>query len=295
MLASSDRLPEPADASDTMTITRVDPAMTVPRAGKVTFGIVTPTLNAERYLQDTLHSIWAQASDLVELDHVLVDGGSTDRTTEMARSFPSRVVVATDDRGMYDAVNRGLEMVRGEVVGYLNADDELPAGALDIVARAFLEHPEVEWLMGKREFIDGHGKAFAWMQPVPFTLRQYLGLGWSCVPQETVWMRRRFYDRLKPFDASFRNTGDYDMYARARALAKPMIVRDTLGRFRLHGEQLSFKPEVMTRESRMVQEKNGTVDRRGWAWGKLLSLRLNLRNPRWLVAKKTGRIRFTSD
>ena len=108
-------------------------------------------------------------------------------------------------------------------------------------------------------------------------------------------MRRRFLERLGPFDTSFRNTGDYDMYARARALAKPLILRETLGRFRLHGDQLSFDPEVMVRESRRVQQKNGSIDRRGWAWGKLLSLRLNLRNPRWLLAKKRGRIRFAAD
>lgn len=259
------------------------------------FGIVTPTLDAERYLGATLRSIWAQASDEIEIDHVLVDGGSSDGTTAVAAGFPTRVVVATDDQGMYDAVNRGLSIVEGDIVGYVNADDEIPPGALAAVAQAFRDHPEARWLMGKREFIDGDGHAFAWMQPVPFTLRSYLGLGWSCVPQETVWMRRDLFDEVGPFDTTFRNTGDYDMYARCRRVAEPLILQRTLGRFRLHGEQLSFKPDVMARESRRVQEKNGTVDRLGWVRGKLLSLRLNARNPRWLIAKKTGRIRFVHE
>jgi glycosyltransferase involved in cell wall biosynthesis len=261
----------------------------------VRFGIVTPTLNAERYLEATLRSIWSQASDEIVIDHVLVDGGSTDRTAAVAEAFPTRVVVATDDQGMYDAINRGLSMVGGDVVGYINADDEISAGALAAVARALTDHPEARWLMGKREFIDGEGTAFAWMQPVPFTLRSYLGLGWSCVPQETVWMRRDLYEEVGPFDTTFRNTGDYDMYARCRRASEPLILHRTLGRFRLHGEQLSFKPEVMARESRRVQEKNGTVDRIGWVRGKLLSLRLNARNPGWLFAKKRGRIRFVHE
>ena len=83
------------------------------------------------------------------------------------------------------------------------------------------------------------------------------------------------------------------MYARCRAASTPLILKDTLGRFRLHGAQLSFDPEVMHRESRRVQERNGTVSRMDWARGKYLSLRLNARNPRWLIAKKTGKIRFT--
>jgi glycosyltransferase involved in cell wall biosynthesis len=277
--------------------TTADPSTTpAPQLGKpVRFGIVTPTLNAERYLDATLRSIWSQASEEIVIDHVLVDGGSTDGTTSVAEAFPTRVVVATDDQGMYDAVNRGLSMVDGDIIGYVNADDEIAPGALAAVAEAFADHPGARWLMGKREFIDGDGTAFAWMQPVPFTLRSYLGLGWSCVPQETVWMRRDLYIEVGPFDTTFRNTGDYDMYARCRRAAKPLILQRTLGRFRLHGDQLSFKPDVMARESRRVQEKNGTADRMGWVRGKLLSLRLNARNPRWLLAKKTGRIRFVPE
>jgi glycosyltransferase involved in cell wall biosynthesis len=261
----------------------------------VRFGIVTPTLDAERYLEATLRSIWSQATDEIEIHHVLVDGGSSDATTSIAAAFPTEVVIATDDRGMYDAINRGMGMVQGDIVGYINADDEIAPGALAAVAAAFRDRPDARWLMGTREFIDGEGTSFAWMRPVPFTLRSYLGLGWSCVPQETVWMRRDLYEEVGPFDTSFRNTGDYDMYARCRRAAEPLILPRTLGRFRLHGEQLSFKPDVMARESRRVQEKNGTVDRMGWVRGKLLSLRLNARNPRWLLAKKTGRIRFVPE
>ena len=277
--------------------TMADPTATpVDDVGRtVRFGIVTPTLNAERYLETTLRSIWSQASGEIVIDHVLVDGGSTDATTSVAEGFPTRVVVATDDQGMYDAINRGLAMVEGDIVGYINADDEIAPGALAAVAEAFRDHGDARWLMGTREFIDGDGTAFAWMKPVPFSLRSYLGLGWSCVPQETVWMRRDLLDEVGPFDTAFRNTGDYDMYARCRRASEPLILRRTLGRFRLHGDQLSFKPEVMARESRRVQEKNGTADRMGWVRGKLLSLRLNARNPRWLIAKKTGRIRFVPE
>ena len=60
----------------------------------------------------------------------------------------------------------------------------------------------------------------------------------------------------------------------------PLILQEVIGRFRLHGDQLSFKPEVMARESRRVQEKNGTISRAGWIRGRYLSLRLNARNPR---------------
>ena len=262
--------------------------------GATAFGIVTPTLNAEAYLEATLDSIWSQTSDEVAIDHVLVDGGSTDRTLEIARAYPTRVVVSTDDQGMYDAINRGLSMVEGSIVGYLNADDELTPGALVAVARAFRRHPDAQWLMGRREYVDASGALLAPLQPVAFSLAEYVSMGWSHVPQECTWLRRELFDRVGPFDISFRNTGDYDMFARCRAVASPLIISDTLGRFRLHGDQLSYSPEVMARESAMVRDKNGGADRWTWLRGRFLSLRVNARNPRFLLAKKTGKISFVA-
>jgi glycosyltransferase involved in cell wall biosynthesis len=257
------------------------------------FGVVTPTLNAERYIEQTLDSIWSQRSDGVEVAHVVRDGGSEDGTLEIAGRYPSKVTVARD-RGMYDAINAGIAEVGGEVVGYINADDEIAAGAFAAIDRAFREHPDAGWLCGRVEFIDGEGKLLGAMRPVRVSLRSYVGIGWSCIPQQTVWARRSFVERVGPFDLAYRNCGDYDWYARALRLQHPLILRETLGRFRIHGAQLSFDPEAMDRESRMVQDRNGGRDTWGFLRGKLLSLRLNARNPAWLVAKKTGRIRFTA-
>src|SRR5207237_9670708 len=83
-------------------------------------GVVTPSLNGETYLKQTLESIWSQESETLSIDHVLVDGGSTDRTLEIASGYPTRTVVSPDDRGMYDAVNRGMSLVEGDILGYIN-------------------------------------------------------------------------------------------------------------------------------------------------------------------------------
>ncbi len=260
--------------------------------GVVRVGVVTPTLNAERFLEETLRSIWSQADDGVEIDHVIVDGGSTDRTVEIAARYPSRTVVAPDDRGMYDAINRGMAMVEGDIVGYINGDDEIGSGALRAVARALDRRPATGWVCGTVEYIDGDGNVLGRMTPVRLSLRSYAGLGWSCIPQQTVWARRSFYDRVGSFDTAYRNCGDYDWYARALRLQHPLILKEPLGRFRLHPDQISLDPEKMRRESRMVQERYGRVDLTALVRGKILSLRLNAANPRWLLAKKTGRISF---
>jgi glycosyltransferase involved in cell wall biosynthesis len=256
-------------------------------------GIVTPTLNAERYLEETLRSVWSQAATGISIDHVVVDGGSTDRTVQIASEYGSRVVTASDG-GMYKAINRGLEIVRGEIVGYINGDDEIAPRALEVVVKTFAEHPRVGWLCGRVEYIDGTGSVLGRMKPVPMSVRSYVGIGWSCIPQQTVWFRRSFLDRVGRFDTSYKNCADYELYVRALRIEHPLILDDVLGRFRLHGAQLSFNPDVMARESRMVQERHGGGGLSSFVSGKLLSLRLNARNPRWLVAKKTGSIRLTN-
>lgn len=260
--------------------------------GTVAFGVVTPTLNAERYLQETLDSVWGQRGTLVEIDHLIVDGGSTDRTAEMSAESRSRFV-SSHDGGMYEAINTGMSLVRGDILGYINGDDEIAPGAFGRIAQAFEARPDVQWLCGRVEYIDGSGEVLGRMKPVRLSVRSYVGIGWSCIPQQTVWFRRTFFERVGPFNTAYKNCADYEWYVRALCLQHPLILDEVLGRFRLHGAQLSFNPEIMARESRMVQEQNGGLGFGSFLRGKLLSLRLNAMNPRWLVAKKTGRIRFT--
>jgi glycosyltransferase involved in cell wall biosynthesis len=261
----------------------------------VRIGVVTPVLNGEEFLRQTLESIWSQASDDVRIDHVLVDGGSTDRTMEIAADFPTRILRSEDDQGMYDAVNKGMAEVDGAIVGYINADDELAPGAIAAIVDSFRREPGAGWLCGRVEYTGPDGEVLGRMQPVRVSLASYAGIGWSTIPQQTVWARREFFDAIGPFDLDYRNCGDYDWYARALRRQHPLIVHRTLGRFRLHPAQISLDPATMERESRMVQERYGGTGRLRWLQGKLLSLRLNARNPAWLVAKKRGRISFTAD
>jgi glycosyltransferase involved in cell wall biosynthesis len=256
-------------------------------------GVVTPSLNGETYLKQTLESIWSQASETIRIDHVLVDGGSTDATLEIAAGYPTRAVVSPDDQGMYDAVNRGMSLVEGDIVGYINADDEIAPGAFLLIADAFRRLPSLGWLCGRVEYDDANGDILGGYTPVHLSLASYVGIGWSCIPQQTVWARRSFWERVGPFDIAFKNCGDYDWYARALALQHPLMLRETLGLFRLHGAQLSFDPEKMEREARIVQDRHGGRSWTGWLRGRLLSVKLNARNPAWFVAKKTGRIKFT--
>lgn len=83
--------------------------------------IITITYNAERHLPVTMQSVHEQTSDLAE--HLIIDGASTDRTLEIARSYPDVRIISERDRGLYDAMNKGLRQARGKYVLFLNAGD----------------------------------------------------------------------------------------------------------------------------------------------------------------------------
>ena len=83
--------------------------------------IITPSLNQAKYIENAIHSILRQNYSAVE--HIVVDGGSTDGSLDILTRYPQIRVVSEPDRGMYDALNKGLRLARGEIVGFLNADD----------------------------------------------------------------------------------------------------------------------------------------------------------------------------
>ena len=85
--------------------------------------IITVTFNSEKYLEDCILSVIAQRYSNIE--HIIIDGKSKDRTVEIIRKYESRIAkwLSETDRGMYDAINKGMELATGDIIGVLNSDD----------------------------------------------------------------------------------------------------------------------------------------------------------------------------
>ena len=118
--------------------------------------IVTPCLNAAATIEEALASVRAQ--DYPRLEHVVVDGGSSDGTLELLERAEGVRLVSEPDRGRADAVNKGVAMSTGEVIGWLNADDRYEAGALLAVGRALAADPSAMWATGYCRIIGGGGQ-----------------------------------------------------------------------------------------------------------------------------------------
>src|SRR4051812_49832637 len=106
----------------------------------VSFSIVTPCLNSEATIAQTLRSVRTQ--DVEGLEHVIIDGGSTDGTLDILRAADGPVMfISEPDNGLSEAVNKGIRMARNDVIGWLNADDVYLSGALRRVQEGFEAPP----------------------------------------------------------------------------------------------------------------------------------------------------------
>src|ERR1051325_3716474 len=115
--------------------------------------IVTPCFNSVVTIRDTIESVRAQ--DYPNLEHLVMDGGSTDGTVELLKEYPHLVWLSEKDEGHYHAMNKGIERATGEVVAVLNADDCYRPGALRKIGEAFVAHPDWDGLFGDVVLVDG--------------------------------------------------------------------------------------------------------------------------------------------
>jgi glycosyltransferase involved in cell wall biosynthesis len=207
--------------------------------------IVTPCLNAEATLRQTLASVAEQSTGL-DVEHIVVDGGSTDGTVDLLRESLGVRWISEPDRGLSDAMNKGVAMATGDVVGWLNADDLYLSGALGRVAVAFDDRPSARWLTGGCIIIDAQGQEIrrgvtAYKRRL---LRHYslpLFLTQNFVASPATFVRRSAYAEVGPFEERFRYSMDYDVWLRLARLEAPIILGDPpLAAFRMAEGSLSM-------------------------------------------------------
>ena len=181
--------------------------------GEPLVSIVTPSLNQARYIERTLDSIRDQTYPNIE--HIVVDGGSSDGTLELLsrRADAKLTWTSGPDRGMYDAINKGLREARGSILAYLNSDDFYPPWAVDRVVRLLNRRPDVGLVYGDYIRLDEVSGNTMLMLQAPFSRRYLKRIGF--LPQPTVFWRRSLYERVGEFDSTLHFVGDCDYWIRA--------------------------------------------------------------------------------
>ena len=173
---------------------------------KIEFSIITPSHNMLQYLPCCAASIEDQAG--VEHEHIVIDANSTDGTVEWLRSKERIRFISEPDDGMYDAINKGFTMAQGEILAYLNCDEQYLPGTLAIVRDYFKKHPKTDVLFGNFLVIKQDGALICYRKSnrpkLNYLLASHL-YTLSC----TMFFRRKIIDEHILFDSSFRCIADF--------------------------------------------------------------------------------------
>ena len=196
--------------------------------------VVTPVYNSVRFLEATLDSV---ARLEVSHEHIVVDGGSGDGTVALleTRVDPHLSWVSEPDRGQTHAVNKGFERAQGELLGWLNGDDEYVPEAVDRAVSHLLAHPELDAIFGGMDITDEEGRFRREYRPAEFSWRRYLYLG-DYITTPTIIFRRQLLERAGLLDESYVDAADYDFFLRLFRNARVERRPEALVRFRYHPE-----------------------------------------------------------
>lgn len=192
--------------------------------------IVTPSLNQGRYIEWTIASVLEQ--DYPRVEHIVVDGGSTDETLGILRSQDRVRWISEPDRGQAHALNKGFSLARGEILGWLNADDVCLPGAVS-AAVAVLQESGCALVHGGWRQIDENGDVLSEIPPIPFDYRSQLEVR-NGVSQPGSLFTREAFEAVGGIDESYRYAMDYELWLR---LGGRYAVRHTdrmLAEYRLH-------------------------------------------------------------
>lgn len=197
--------------------------------------VVTVTLNAGRFLSQSLASVAAQGDACHE--HIIVDGGSTDGTLRIiedhAAMFSRTRWISEPDNGIAEAMNKGIALATGDVVAFLHADDYYPdPSVLRSVADTLARYPDRLWLTGGLRLVDERGEALREIGVRRYSFRRLERS--NIILHPATFVSRRAFAMLGGFSSQWRLAMDYEFWLRLGAIEAPLRFAQIVANFRVH-------------------------------------------------------------
>lgn len=216
--------------------------------------IITVTYNAKNYLEQTIQSVIAQTYPNIE--YIIIDGGSTDGTIDVIKKYDNHIAhwVSEPDRGIYDAMNKGIRLAHGKLIGMVNASDYYEPNTVQRVIEAYQAKPNVGIFHGNINMLNEDGSFFK--RKVADTNLQHLETGFS-IFHPTFFVAKRVYDTMGLYDTTFRLAADYDFALRCwKAGTEFYHIDSVLSNFRVGGATNQQRQKSLA-ESKRALINNG--------------------------------------
>jgi glycosyltransferase involved in cell wall biosynthesis len=176
--------------------------------------IITPCLNRAVYIEKAINSVLAQ--NFPEFEHIIVDGGSTDGTLDVLKKYPHLLAISEPDQGMYDALNKGLVMATGDIIGFLNSDDVYASNIFENVVQQF-QDVTLDVLAGNAVYFELNEQAEKreiLRLALPSGKDMYRQMILSGCLMNACFFRKKALDNIDGFDPKFKIAGDLDFMIR---------------------------------------------------------------------------------
>jgi len=175
--------------------------------------IVTPSFNQGAFIQQTIESVLGQ--NYTNLEYIVIDGDSKDNSVDIIRKYRNDLSywVSEPDRGQSHAINKGFAHATGEIYGWLNSDDRLEPGALEVVAHAFMNNPGTGAVVGHGRKINTAGKTVYYKKPDELTFERLCGwMNGGNFMQPSCFFRRSAWEVAGPLDEEIHIAMDVDLW-----------------------------------------------------------------------------------
>ena len=230
--------------------------------------VVTPSYNQGQFIELAIKSVLEQ--NYPNFEHIILDNCSTDQTIAILEKYPHLIWRSQPDRGQSHALNEGFSMATGEIIGWLNADDQYLSGCFDKIADSFANHPETDVAYGDYYWINEGGKIIQSRKELDFDIFILKYLHVLYIPSTSTFFKQKIFQENNFLDTSLEYSMDYEFFLRlAHKKYKFLHIDAHLANFRWHKhnkssiaskEQLEEKNMALLRHDRFLQQVPSNIN-----------------------------------